>query len=175
MIKRLKGGDQQAFDKIYYLYCDKLYAFSIGLLKDPHSAQETVQEVFVKLWEKRDQINLEMNFDNYLITITHNCIKKKFRKRKIERKAKDNLMKAERENVSSHENIFIYNDLFLKASKFIEKLPPRRKQVYIMRRQEGLKIKEIAAILNISKRTVECHLSKALKSLKTELENSILS
>ncbi len=174
LIERLKTGDVRAFDEIYNAYCDKLYAFSFGLLKDPQSAQEMVQEVFVTLWEKKHQINTDMNFENYLITITHNSIKKVFRRRLTELKAREKLTSEYNPSENSLEKDIIYNELLVIANRSVEKLPPKRKQVYKMRRQEGLRIKEIAEKLNISKRTVECHLAKAIRFLKDEMHHANL-
>lgn len=174
LLGRFKNGDIQAFNKVYLLYSDRLYSFSLGLLKDPHKSQEVVQEVFITLWEKKDQINTDLNFENYLFTITHNSIKKVFRKRLIEIKVKEQLAHNKKNSKVNLENEMIYNDLLVIAEKSIEKLPAKRKQVYKMSRQQGLKIREIANKLKISTRTVECHLSKALKFLKKEINNDLL-
>lgn len=169
IIKELKAGDVDAFETIYYMYGKKLYKFALGLLKDHDIASEIVQEVFVNLWEKKEQIVTTFNFENYIFTITYNSIRGYFRKKSIESKVKDYLLKNAPDVISHSDDSLIYNELLELANRSIEKMPAKRKTVYKLSRQEGLKIKEIANTLNISTRTAENHLAKALKFLKEEL------
>lgn len=169
IIKKFKEGDAAAFDAIYHKYSKKLYNFAYGLLKDPDSAGEMVQEVFVTLWEKRNQVDITFSFENYIFTIAYNSIRKFFRKKSMENKVKDYLLKNSPEVIESIDGSIIYNELLELANKTIEKLPPKRKTVYKLSRHEGMRIKEIASRLNISTRTAENHLAKALKFLKEEL------
>jgi len=176
MVERFKAGDAEAFDTIYHIYSKKVYYFALGLVKDKNVSQDLVQVVFVSLWEKRDQVNLDLNFDNYIFTITYNSIRKYFRRNSIEKKALNHLLKDSPEIIENIEGTMIYDELLELANKAIESLPPRRKAVYKLSKQEGLKIKEIASKLNISPRTAENHLTRALKYLKEELsELSILA
>lgn len=169
IIKRFKEGDVEAFDEIYHIYSKKMFHFALGMIKDQDISKDLVQEVFVNLWEKRDQLDPGLNFDNYLFTIAYNSIRKFFRKRSIETKFVDQIVNKSPELIESVEGTVIYNELIELASKTIENLPPKRKMVYKLSRQEGMKIKEIASKLDISPRTAENHLSKALKYLKKEL------
>ncbi len=169
IIRRFKEGDAEAFDAIYHNYSKKLFHFALGLTKDKHISEDLVQEVFVKLWEKRDQVDPKLNFDNYIFTITYNSIRKFFRNQSTETKVIDLLLKNSPENIESIYGTVIYNEMLDRANKVIETLPPKRKTVYMLSRQEGMKTKEIADKLNISTRTAENHLAKALKYLKEEL------
>jgi len=169
VVERFIAGDAGAFDKIYHTYNKKIFYFTLGLVKDKNIAQELVQEVFVNLWEKRDQVNPCLNFDHYIFTITHHSILKYFRKKAIEKKALNQLHIDSPEFVDDIEGAMIYSELLEIANKAIESLPPRKKTVYKLSKQEGLKIKKIAIRLNISPRTAENHLARALKYLKEEL------
>ncbi|MCK5137987.1 MAG: RNA polymerase sigma-70 factor [Bacteroidales bacterium] len=176
IVNKFKAGDAAAFDAIYDMYSQKLYNFAFGLLKDHDNAGEIVQEVFVTLWEKRDQLNVALNFENYIFTITHNSIRKFFRKKSMENKVKDFLLKNSPEVTENADASIVYNELFELANKTIDKLPPKRKTIYKLSRLEGMTIKEIANRLDISTRTAENQLAKALKYLKEELQNlSLLS
>ncbi|HDR89454.1 MAG TPA: RNA polymerase sigma-70 factor [Bacteroidetes bacterium] len=168
-VKRFIKGDLNAFNLIYYTYSKKLYHIGLGLLKDPDKANEMVQDVFVTLWEKREKINPELNFENYLLTMTYNSIRKLFRKKKIEQEVKHEVLKETSITHSNTENSVIYNDLLRLAQNLIEKMPPKRKLVYKLNRQQGVSIKEISEKIGISKRTVEGHLTKALGYLKEEM------
>lgn len=169
IIQRFKEGDATAFDAIYHNYSKKVLHFALGLVKDQDISRDLVQEVFVNLWEKRSRVDPSLNFDNYIFTIAYNSIRKYFRKKSIETKAIDHLLRNSPEIIESVDGTVIYNELLELANKTIENLPPKRKIVYKLSRQDGMKIKEIACKLNISTRTAENHLAKALKYLKEEL------
>jgi len=174
ILKRLKAGDMAAIDAIYHSYSKKLYSFTFSLLKDHNQSEDLMQDVFVTLWEKRDQINPDLKFENYLFTICYNSARKFFRRKNIEHKVKDYLLKNSPHSISETANTVIYNELMEMVERAVEKLPPKRKLVYKLSRQEYMQIKEIAESLSISSRTAECHLSKALRFIKQELEKASL-
>ena len=70
ILKRYIEGDAEAFDAIYHKYSKKLFHFALGLVKDQDISKDLVQEIFVNLWEKRCQVDPNLNFDNYIFTIT---------------------------------------------------------------------------------------------------------
>jgi RNA polymerase sigma-70 factor, ECF subfamily len=172
ILSQFKVGDVAAFDRIYHQYSKKLYNFAFGFTKDYDTGAEIVQEVFVTLWEKHEQVNTELNFRNYIFTITYNSIRKHFRNKSIETKLKDYLLYSSPELIENTEGPIMYNELLDLTNRTIEKLPPKRKMVYKLSRQEGLRAKEIASKLNISTRTAENHLAKALKFLEKELDGN---
>ena len=169
IIKRFINSDAAAFDEIYHKYSNKIYSFAYGLLKDHDLAIDLVQDVFVTLWNKRHHVDARLVFENYIFTITYNAIRKHFRKKNVEFKVKDYLLKNSPEVLENTDSSLIFEELLQLANKTIEKLPAKRKKVYKLSRQEDLSIKEIAGRLNISTRTAENHLAKALKFLKEEL------
>jgi RNA polymerase sigma-70 factor (family 1) len=172
ILRQFKVGDVAAFDTIYHKYSKKLYNFTYKLIKDYDTGVEIVQDVFVTLWERHEQVNTELNFNNYIFTITYNSIRKHFRNKSIETKVKDYLLTSSSEHIANTDGGIIYKELLDLANKTIEKLPPKRKMVYKLSRQEGMRVKEIATHLNISTRTAENHLAKALKFLERELAGS---
>lgn len=169
LIKKIKEGDVEAFDALYHCYSNKLYHFIYGLVKNQDLAKDLLQEVFLNLWEKREQVDLNLSFDNYIFTITYNAVRKYFRKKSVELRAVDHLLRNSPEYLEDVEGTIIYSELLELANKTIENLPPQRKIVYKLSKQEGMKLKEIAGKLDISPRTAENHLAKALKYLKEEL------
>lgn len=170
-IIKFKEGNTEAFDKIYRQFSNKIYHFVLGLTKDEHVSKDIVQEVFINLWDKSDLVNQDLNFDNYIFTITYNSIRKYFRRKAIETKAFDYFLKNSPEVIEDGDKDLIFKELIEIAYKTIDNLPPQRKKVYTMSKQEGMKIKEIADKLSLSPRTVENHLAKALKFLKEELSD----
>jgi len=174
ILKRLRAGDVAAIDDIYEKYSKKLYSFTYSLLKDHQQSEDLVQDVFVTMWEKREQINPELRFENYLLTICYNSIRKFFRQKNIENKVKDYLANNLPENIPETSNTVIYNELMDLVNKAVEKLPKQRKTVFKLSRQENMQIKAIAENLSISPRTAESHLSKALGFIRQELEKATL-
>ena len=174
ILKRLKDGDIAAIDDIYKRYSRKLYSFTYSMLKDHDQSADLVQDVFVKLWEKREQINPELRFENYLLTICYNSIRKFFRRKNIENKVKDYLLNNLPESIPDTSNELIYNELIELVERTVEKLPTKRKTVFKLSRHENMQIKAIAENMNISPRTAESHLSKALGFIKQELEKTTL-
>lgn len=174
ILKRLKAGDMAAIDDIYKRYSRKLYSFSYALLKDHDQSEDLVQDVFVTLWEKREQINPEFRFENYLLTICYNSIRKFFRKKSIENKVKDYLLKNLPESIPETSNTVLCNELIDLVDSAVDKLPPKRKLVFKLSRQENMQIKAIAETMSISPRTAESHLTKALGFIRQELEKTTL-
>jgi len=163
-----------AFDCIYHFYSKKLYSFAFSLLKDHDQSEEMVQDVFVTLWEKREQINTDLKFENYIFTICYNSARKFFRRKKIENKLKDYLLRNAPEIIPESTDTIIFNELMDMAESIIEKLPPKRLTVFKLSRKEGKQVKEIAEIMSISPRTVESHLTSAIRFIKQELEKASL-
>lgn len=175
-ITRYKKGDAGAFDLIFHHYSDRIYHLALGFLKDKDLANDIVQEVFVKLWMKREKVNPELTFDNYIFTITYNTIRNVIKQQFLRSQTISFLLKDAPEFINNTDADLVYNELYELANNAIERLPPKRKIVYKLSRQEGMKVKEIAEKLNISTRTAENHLALALKYLKEELSKySLLS
>lgn len=169
ILHRFQTGDTAAFDKLYHQYSDRLHSFACGLVRDYDTGSDIVQEVFVTLWEKREQVNTDLNFNNYIFTITYNSIRKHFRNKSIESRVKDHLIYNSCDFSNNTAERIHYNDLLDLVHKSVERLPPKRKLVYKLSREQGMKVNEIAHHLNISIRTAENHIAKALKFLKKEL------
>lgn len=158
----LKQGDSFAFKSIYDIYHKKIGVFCLNNGLSMEDAQEVVQDVFVKLWTSRYEINLNKNFESYLFTIAKHLIIDKFRKLVRDRAARKYQIYT-LHPVNTTENEVLYNDLQEKVKEIIDSLPEMRKLVFYMSRVKELSNKEIALELGISIRTVENHISIALK------------
>jgi len=170
-VLRLKNGDKEAFSQIFQHFSKKVYYFSMGYLKATNEAQDIVQEVFIKLWEKRAMLEEEKSISGFIFTLTYRCIMDFFRKKKasqffFEQVLRDNLHASR----ATEEEIF-FNELNSMYQKAIEQLPPKRKEVYLLSRHEGLTYQEIATRLNISIKTVENQISEALRFLRNYLQH----
>ena len=170
-IVQLKKGDGKAFLELYHLYHKQVYYFSFCYLKSKEDAEELVQDVFVKIWEKRGELNEKLSFTNLLYTIAKNKILDIFRKRLHQEKYLKNLTYSADGSENTTDNDIAYSDLRNFSNKIIEQLPPRQKLIFEMSRHKGMSQKEIAEKLNISVKTVENQMGQALKFIRKALDD----
>ena len=170
LLEKMKKGDTASFTVLYNRYWSKVYEFTRLYIISDEDAEEVVQEVFVKLWESREALNTEMNFDGYLFIITRNLIFNKSRRSFNTEFLKITIDEAihlqSNSNVSSE---VVTADLKEYLLKLIDELPPRQKEVFVLSRERQLSHQEIADLLNISTKTIERHITEALKFLKVRL------
>jgi len=171
LICQLKAGDKQAFNQLFYQYERKLYNFSCKLLHSQEDAEEIVQEVFLKIWQKREELKPEFSFNSFVITIAKNLIFNKIRKNVYERSYLASLEHSDFIHNETDRQV-VYSDLENISLQAIEQLPPKRKHIFKLSRESGMSNQEIAESLSISKSTVENQMNKCLKFLKQYLKNN---
>jgi RNA polymerase sigma-70 factor, ECF subfamily len=150
LVSRLKLGDKKAFEEIFRKYREKIYYFAIRYYNSAEDAENVVQDVFIKLWDERENVKEELSLNNYIYTIAKNHLFN-IQRKKINEKAYRN---------------YIVEHLVQSIDKIIDELPAQRKKVFVMGNLEGLSNKEVASALNLSVRTIEVHKSLALQALK---------
>jgi RNA polymerase sigma-70 factor (ECF subfamily) len=166
LIQDLIKGDSFAFDELYVHYYNKTYNFSYRYLQNKQDAEEVVQEVFISVWNNREKLKKITNLNAWLFTITYNQVRKVFRNIELGKKKIEDLAmsKVFEDNPTLSE--VEYNDLISQAGDIIQRIPTRQKDVLLLSIKEGLSTTEISTKLNISKRTVENHLSSARAYLR---------
>jgi RNA polymerase sigma-70 factor (ECF subfamily) len=174
LVKALRNSDVQAFDELFSLYGSKIYNFTYGYLKVKEDAEEVVQEVFFRVWKNRKKLNPELSFRAYIFKIAYHYIIEFFEVVSHKRDYKDNLIEESVKFTPKLDERIDYQNLLNKVDEIIEHLPLRQKEILIKRRKEGQPIKKIANDLGISPKTVENHLTEALKMLK-HLRDDIFS
>ena len=170
LVSLIKKDDHFAFDKLFHKYGPSLYLFVKSILKDESEAEEAVQDVFYKIWEKRKDLNPDLSFKSYLFTIASNTAKKFYRKKLLEDKYKQELALELNFNHTIDLNVIEYKNILDYIDTIIDKLPSSRRQIFILSKKDGLKNPEIAKILNISEQTVKNQLVAALKFLRSEAQ-----
>lgn len=169
IVKALKNSNAEAFDQLFSFYGKRLFYFALGYLKSKEEAEEVVQEVFLRIWRNRKNLNPDLSFNAYLFKIAYHYILVLF-EQVNRRKAYQHEIVTEsvrfRDEINERLN---YQMLLDKVEALIEHLPPRQKEVLVKRKKEGLPVKKIAAELDISVKTVENHLTEALKNIKKGL------
>lgn len=171
LLIKVINGDPLAFKAIYEHYCDKIYYVSTRFGLDKDDAEEIVQEVFVKVWEKRKDIKTELSFNAYLQTIAKNLILKKFRSRLLDIAARKHLSYQNDNRQNETESMIVYADLLKITDQFIESLPPQQKEIFKLHKLERYSAKEISDMLDLSTRTVQNHLFRAGIKLKSHLKS----
>jgi RNA polymerase sigma-70 factor (ECF subfamily) len=170
LLRQLAEGNEEAFRKLFLAYKDKLYTYICKLSGSAETAEDMVHDVFLKLWEKREALPDIDNLNAYLYQISRNKSINLFR-----RMAKETLILSEigrDEGIPGSlegENRLIHADVLASIREAVDKLTPQQRQVFLLSRQNGLKINEIARKLGITERTVTNHMSQALRFLREEL------
>ena len=167
--KRLQQGDEKAFEMIFKANYASLVGYALKILNDREEAEEMVQEVFVTVWEKRRELNIEVSLKSYLYRSVHN--------RSLNQKAKANVRRMYADQQSDNHNhteantLLHHNELQMQLSQALDKLPEQCRKVFELSRFEGLKYAEIATHMNIALKTVENQMGKALRILREELND----
>ena len=170
LILRLKKEDKSAVDDLFGYYYPRLYHFSRSILKIENEIDDILQEVFVKIWLNRQKIGKAETFNAYIFTITKNELLNLIRNNLRDQTFRDKLylsaVAVEYQTASPVE----FEELKVRIDKIVAGLPEKRQQVFLLSRTEGLSNKEIALQLNISEKTVEDHITHAIKKIKNSMK-----
>ena len=173
LLELLREGQIAAFDELYNRYWSRLYSQAYKRINKTEVAEKIVQDFFTRLWINKNSVIVHTTFSNYAYTAVSNLVfkqyQREYRARKFEDAHKMNLIQSD----TSTEQLIELNDLRRALEQQIETLPPKCRGVFNLSRKEYKSNKEIAAILEISEKTVENHMTKALKVLRLSVKNII--
>ena len=175
LLLRVREGDELAFKQFFEYYVKKVYQFTLGYVKHSAEAQDITQTVFIKIWEKRSDLNFSQSTDGLVFTITHRTIIDAFRRssakfpEKNRRELSDNMASSNRSDdlLQAHHLESLYE-------QSLRNLPPKRKEIFILSRHLGLSNQEIGERLGLSVKTVENQMTAALATLRRFFLNSDL-
>lgn len=162
----MQAGNESAFTKIYNTYWKKLYYIAYRLLKDTDAAEEIVQEVFLTLWKKRETLNIQC-VNNYLGAMTRYAVYRYLAKEKQYRIKESNVALL---NASAICEIDIDNKILLEIiTELSNKLPEKCRLVFQYNKLQDQSLTDVAEKLNISQKTAEAHLTKALRMIRADM------
>ncbi len=168
-ISSIKNGNEAAFEKVFKTYFRNLHAFAYTFMKDDSIAEEIVQNVFFRIWEKKEQLQIDDSLKAYLYRSVHNESLNHLKHLKIKNSFQlqySGNMESSNQDAS---NQMVAAELENDIQKAISELPPQCRTIFQMSRFEQLKYQQIADQLNISIKTVENQMGKALKVLRSKL------
>lgn len=171
LISQLKKGNENAYKHLYKLYYSELCNYASNLCGNDELAKDIVQHTMIKIWEKGSDLNINTSLKGYLLKSVYNYFIDTQRRivketKKLNRLKQEALLEFGEMASEDIENRYLLID------QEIQNLPKQCKEVFLLGKKEGLKYKEIADKLNISIKTVERHMSLALKKLRKKLNDS---
>ncbi|MCK0132140.1 RNA polymerase sigma-70 factor [Flavobacteriaceae bacterium F08102] len=173
-LKAIKNGDEEAFTFLVREYNEKLFAYAMSLINDKAMAEDLVQNVFLKTFERRKQLKITKSLLNFLYKSIYNEFINQYRKNKA-------LVALEKRYVETLDEIIDETDtesterLIGVMRKEIEKLPKKCKRIFLLSKEEGLTNIEIAEYLELSVKTVEAQIAKAFSRLRKKMNKRLLN
>jgi RNA polymerase sigma-70 factor (ECF subfamily) len=175
-VKRdLLKDEKKAFERIYGELWSRLYAASYNYVRDKATAQEIVQEVFVKLWIKRERLQEINDIPAYAMSAVKFQVYDYFDKKAVVERYINNASQNQIRLVDNTDHQVHYDDTFELITTEIEKLPGTTKKIFRLSRFEQFSNEEIASKLDVSVKTVEYHITQSLKKLRVRLGSLLFS
>tara|TARA_B100000949_G_scaffold234226_1_gene252654 strand:- start:2626 stop:3210 length:585 start_codon:yes stop_codon:yes gene_type:complete len=169
LILQLRQGEEHVFRKLFDTYWKSLFISAFRVLNDKKICEEIVQDIFIGIWKNRKNLEIKVSLDKYLYACVRYQVFNQLRKNQNNLRAEifENL--DERCTYENPESEVLFKELVQKVDSIVEELPEKCRLVYKMSREEQLSHKEISDRLNISPKTVENHITKALFVLRASL------
>lgn len=170
LFKKACNGDEQAFTEFFKNHYEQLCRFAGRFVKYEDTAENIIQDLFVHIWVRGSNIDVEQNVKAYLYTSVKNLCLNYLKKSKRISSLNIN-SEVQTEDIKSPEENLIKDEMFTAIHNAIENLPEKCRRIYLMKKYDELSYKEIAKILGVSVNTVKTQMKRALKSLLKQLEN----
>lgn len=176
LLKKIKESNHDAFNRLFMEYYPQVKAFLFGFIKNMDDASDMAQDIFVKIWQNRDALPQIANFKSYLFRTAKNAVLNFIEHTLVEKNFQD---KAVVKSLSKpYYQEVIEDDLYARELEMlldmaVEQMPEQRKKIFKLSRKEGLSNEEISHMLQINKRTVENHITNALKDLRKIVSSTL--
>lgn len=168
LLLELSQGSEPAFTSMYNLYKNNVYATALRITKSKIQAEEAVQDIFLKIWQNRENLAEVTHFENYLFILSRNHLFNSIKKIARETNQIIEFDKKEAGFIDTDSNIKDeqYNTIL---NQIVEQLPPQQQKVYQMAKRDGLSHQKIGEDLGISTETVKKHMAQALKFIRLKI------
>lgn len=167
LLEGIRSGNASYYEEVFRKYYQPLCLFALKYVKDHSESEEIVQDVFVRIWQKKEELVISTSLKSYLYQAIRNTCLNHLKHNNIKLEYQKNA--ANPSSTANAGDTLVALELEVRIRDTLNKLPTERKKIFLMSRNDGLKYREIAEKLNISIKTVENQMSKALQFLKSEL------
>jgi RNA polymerase sigma-70 factor (ECF subfamily) len=174
LVSQLKEGSKDAYQLLFNRYAPRIFAFALSYLKRREDAEELLQEIFLRLWEIRTTLDDSKNIKSLLFKICINLIYDFIRRKNIEQAYLVFAGNNDQSNADSTWHEVIYHDMLMLMNRLVETMPDQRRLIFRLSKEDGLSNDEIAIRLQLSKRTVENQLYRAISYLRERIGQSSL-
>ncbi len=173
LLQQLRGGSAEAFTQLYYAYSGQMYSNIFRLVKDKQITEEIVQEIFTRIWQKRDALIFNTDFSAYLYRMGQNLVIDFYRKLQRDRELLENFKARATEYYEPIEENLYFSESNTRVHLAMDTLSPQQKKVFQLCKLDGYSYHQAALELDISPFTVKEYLSLASKVVRSYLNNSI--
>lgn len=170
LVEKLKSGDDSAFKALYDRYSEKIYYISRRMYLSHEDAEGVVQDVFMIIWRKRNELKPDLSFNAYLITIVKSKVIKMAQKNVRWVGYQNYAISHLNSSINDTEDKLIFSDLSEISNRMIDELPVKQQKVFRLKYMENLTPDEISEKLNLSKRTVENQIYRATKTIRGRMQ-----
>ena len=172
LLLEIASGSEAAFRELFQAYRRKLFSYIFKITASREVAEDTVQDIFLKLWSVRETLPAIGNINAYLHRMAHNYAYHGFRRLAKEALLLDHLRKQEDGDIANPVQELLSKEAAAYVQLLVDRLTPQQRKVFLLSREGGLKQEEIADRLNISISTVKKHMVDALAFLREEIRQS---
>lgn len=169
LILKLIKGDKIAFSHLFSFYKSQVFYYCVHFVKDKEIAEDITQDIFLTIWEKKEELRVETSFSAFLYTIAKNRIYDIFRSLSTQSILYEKLMEQAIDYVDDVEKSLEEKNIQELIARALEELSPRQREIFELSRSKGLSHKEIAEQLGLSVFTVQDHIKNALQKIRTYL------
>ena len=169
LIDKMKGGDRESFNQIFRRFYTPLTRFCVRFVGDGDQAAEIVQDLFVKLWTSREKLTFTTSFESYMLRSVRNSAITYINKERSHAETHERIY-SEEPDANDPSETLQSNNLESSYQKVLAAMPEKRREVFLASRFDGLKYAEIATKMGLSQKTVEAHMSAAIKQLREGLK-----
>jgi len=173
LLDGLMRGEESAYEELFMTFYAQLVVFAQKLLGDEDLSREMVQDVFVMFYEKREVLNIHTSLKSHLYQTVRNRCLNEIKRNQIRRDHHSGIFIEKKNEEAYFDDKMQETELEAKIFSIVESLPKQCKRIFEMSRYEGISNQEIADKLDLSKRTIETQISKALKILRNGLKDYV--